>query len=61
VKGGGWKVEGDGWMGERIRLTSGTEDGKELTLDLEKMRITDVTEEVNRHSRILARKEELDG
>jgi large subunit ribosomal protein L53 len=48
-------------MGERIWLTSGTEDGKELTLDLEKMRITDVTEEVDRHSRILARKEELDG
>jgi len=36
-------------------------DGKELTLDLKKMRITDVTEEVDRHSRILARKEELDG
>jgi large subunit ribosomal protein L53 len=32
-----------------------------MTLDLSKMRITDVTEEINRHSRQLARKEELNG
>ncbi|KAL5116918.1 39S ribosomal protein L44, mitochondrial [Pleosporales sp. CAS-2024a] len=36
-------------------------DGKEMTLDLDKMRITDVMEEVDRHSRQLARKEELSG
>jgi len=36
-------------------------DGKELSLDLEKMRIPEVMEEVDRHSRILARKEELNG
>lgn len=40
---------------------SSTEDGKEMTLELEKMRITDVMEEVDRHSRQLARKEELAG
>ena len=38
-----------------------TEDGKELSLELEKMRITEVMEEVDRHSRTLARKEELTG
>lgn len=37
------------------------EDGKELRLELEKMRITEVMEEVDRHSRQLARKEELTG
>ncbi|ORY08202.1 39S ribosomal protein L53/MRP-L53-domain-containing protein [Clohesyomyces aquaticus] len=36
-------------------------DGKEMNLDLEKMRITEVTEQVDRHSRQLARKEELLG
>jgi len=36
-------------------------DGKEMQLDLSKMRITDVMEVVNRHSRQLARKEELMG
>jgi hypothetical protein len=42
-------------------LTSATEDGKEMNLDLSKMRITEVMEEVDRHSRQLARKEELLG
>jgi len=37
------------------------EDGKEMNLDLSKMRITEVMEEVDRHSRTLARKEELTG
>jgi large subunit ribosomal protein L53 len=32
-----------------------------MNLDLSNMRITDVTEEINRHSRSLARKEELTG
>ncbi|OCL08460.1 mitochondrial ribosomal protein L44 [Glonium stellatum] len=36
-------------------------DGKELNLDLEKMKITEVTAEVDRHSRLLSRKEELTG
>jgi large subunit ribosomal protein L53 len=42
-------------------LTSHTEDGKEMRLDLDKMRITQVVEELDRHSRQLARKEELTG
>ena len=37
------------------------EDGKQMHLDLDKMRITEVTEELDRHSRTLARKEELSG
>ncbi|EFQ92798.1 hypothetical protein CFE70_008453 [Pyrenophora teres f. teres 0-1] len=36
-------------------------DGKEMNLDLSTMRITQVVEEVDRHSRSLARKEELTG
>ncbi|KAI8940236.1 hypothetical protein NX059_003939 [Plenodomus lindquistii] len=36
-------------------------DGKEMNLDLNTMRITQVVEEVDRHSRTLARKEELNG
>ncbi|KAL6712040.1 39S ribosomal protein L44, mitochondrial [Coniothyrium glycines] len=36
-------------------------DGKEINLDLDTMRITQVVEEVDRHSRTLARKEELTG
>lgn len=47
------------WL--RTQLTSHTEDGKEMQLDLDKMRITQVVEEVDRHSRQLARKEELTG
>lgn len=38
-----------------------TEDGKEMKLDLEKLKIQEVTEEVNRHSRMLNRQEELNG
>ena len=37
------------------------EDGKEMMLDLDKMKIKDIQEEVNRHSRLLSRKEELAG
>jgi len=36
-------------------------DGKEMKLDLSNMRITQVVEEVDRHSRSLARKDELAG
>ncbi|KAK0118802.1 39S ribosomal protein L44, mitochondrial [Cadophora gregata] len=36
-------------------------DGKEMKLDAEKLGIKGVVEEVDRHSRILARQEELNG
>ncbi|KAK4944938.1 hypothetical protein LTR28_003456 [Elasticomyces elasticus] len=36
-------------------------DGKELALDLEKMKIKEVTGEIDRHSRMLARQAELTG
>ena len=42
-------------------LTWTIEDGKEMTLDVEKLGIKGVVEEVNRHSRILDRKEALSG
>lgn len=35
------------------------EDGKEMNLDLDKLKIKDVMEEVDRHSRLLGRQEEL--
>ena len=37
------------------------EDGKEMQLDTEKLKINDVVEEVDRHSRMLNRKAELEG
>lgn len=37
------------------------EDGKEMQLDLENMKIKDIQEQVDRHSRILRRQEELAG
>lgn len=37
------------------------EDGKDMKLDPEALGIKGVLEEVNRHSRILAREEELTG
>jgi large subunit ribosomal protein L53 len=36
-----------------------TEDGKEMKIDPEKVKIKEVIEEVNRHSRMMARQEEL--
>lgn len=38
-----------------------TEDGKEMNLDLETLKIKDIMTEVDRHSRMLGRKEELAG
>jgi hypothetical protein len=38
-----------------------TEDGKEMNLDLEKMKIREIQNEVDRHSRQLKRQEELNG
>jgi len=37
------------------------EDGKQMKLDAEKLGIKGVVEEVDRHSRILSRQEELSG
>lgn len=37
------------------------EDGKEMELDLEKMKIKEIQAEVDRHSRTLSRQEELKG
>ena len=37
------------------------EDGKELILDVEKLNIKDVMEEVDRHSRVLNRQADLLG
>lgn len=41
------------------KLKLGFKDGKEMDLDLEKLRLKELTEEVDRHSRILQRKDEL--
>jgi large subunit ribosomal protein L53 len=38
-----------------------TEDGKEMKLDAEKLGIKSIVEEIDRHSRSLARKEDLGG
>jgi large subunit ribosomal protein L53 len=42
-------------------IFSPTEDGKEMNLDLEKMKIREIQTEVDRHSRQLLRQEELNG
>jgi len=44
-----------------MMLTVVAEDGKELSMDLEKMKLGDIQTEVDRHSRQLRRKEELAG
>lgn len=38
-----------------------TEDGKEMKLDLDQLKIKDIMVEVDRHSRMLSRQEELAG
>jgi large subunit ribosomal protein L53 len=43
------------------RLHETTEDGKEMNLDLDTLKIKDIMTEVDRHSRMLGRKEELAG
>jgi hypothetical protein len=45
----------------RMGLIDYAEDGKEMNLELDNMRITEVIEQVDRHSRQLARKEALSG
>lgn len=45
----------------RSFLTAVAEDGKQMKLDAEKLGIKGVVEEVDRHSRILSREEELNG
>lgn len=42
-------------------VTFVTEDGKEMNLDLEKMKIKEIEIEVDRHSRMLRRAEDLAG
>ena len=44
-----------------VANTSVTEDGKQMDLDLEQLKIKDVMAEVDRHSRMLSRQEELTG
>ena len=39
----------------------GAEDAKEIKLDTSQMSINDLVEEMDRHSRMLSRKEELVG
>ncbi|OSS49766.1 hypothetical protein B5807_06021 [Epicoccum nigrum] len=46
---------------ENATLDVKFKDGKEMKLNLSNMRITEVMEQVDRHSRMLARKEELTG
>lgn len=42
-------------------LKLGFKDGKEMEIDLGKLKLKEVVEEVDRHSRILQRKDELTG
>lgn len=49
------------WHHSRLICVIETEDGKEMQLDLEKLKIKDVMIEVDRHSRMLSRHEELNG
>ena len=49
------------WMDAVSDWIGGTEDGKQLDMDLQRMKIRDVVAEVDRHSRGLARQEELKG
>jgi len=44
-----------------LLLMAVLEDGKQVKLDAEKLGVNGIMEEVNRHSRILARQEELNG
>lgn len=37
------------------------EDGREMNLDTEKLKIKEIMDEVDRHSRVLNRQEELSG
>ncbi|MCJ1332134.1 39S ribosomal protein L44, mitochondrial [Thelotrema lepadinum] len=47
--------------GEASSLKIKFQDGKEMSLDTEKLGFNDIMEEVDRHSRMLARKQELAG
>ncbi|KAK4565447.1 39S ribosomal protein L44, mitochondrial [Recurvomyces mirabilis] len=55
------KMFGQGEAEKPASLSLKFKDGKEMQLDLEKMKIKDIQVEVDRHSRILRRKEELSG
>lgn len=55
------KVLGKNASAQPASLALKFKDGKEMQLDLEKMKIKDIQEEVDRHSRVLRRQEELAG
>jgi large subunit ribosomal protein L53 len=46
---------------EGEKLMHKTEDGKEMNIDLADAKINDIVDQVDRHSRILARKDALSG
>jgi large subunit ribosomal protein L53 len=46
---------------EEEMLMRKTEDGKEMNIDLTDAKINDIVDQVDRHSRILARKDALSG
>ena len=56
-------VPGDGpcTLKANVRACGSLEDGKEMQLDVEKLGVKGVIEEVDRHSRILSRQEALTG
>lgn len=47
-------------INQLTQFANQTEDGREMKLDVEKMKFRDIQTEVDRHSRALRRKEELD-
>lgn len=55
------KMLGKNGTAEPASLALKFKDGKEMQLDLEKFKIKDIQEEVDRHSRVLRRQEELNG
>ncbi|KAI5205493.1 hypothetical protein E4T42_00375 [Aureobasidium subglaciale] len=44
-----------------LKFSTALQDGKEMNLDLETLKIKEIMTEVDRHSRMLGRKEELAG
>lgn len=54
-------ILGRGASTEPASLALKFKDGKEMQLDLENMKLKEIQEEVDRHSRVLGRKEELAG
>lgn len=44
-----------------VGTDTAAEDGKEMKLDVERMKLKDIQNEVDRHSRVLRRADELSG